>query len=106
MEAGKLRHNIDIQQQVIGQDSYGEAINTWTNVYSSVYASVDPIRGREFFSGEKFNSEITHRIRMRYKTGILPKMRIKFGNRYFDIENIINSEERNIMLEIMAKEVI
>lgn len=106
MEAGRLRHIISIQQQVTAQDSYGEPVDTWTDVYASIYASVDPISGKEFFSGEKFNMEISHKIRIRYKSGILPKMRVKFGSRYFDITNIINWQERNIFLDIMCKELI
>ena len=106
VEAGKLRHVISIQQQTTTQDSYGEAVNTWTDVYASIYASVDPISGKEFFSGEKFNMEISHKIRIRYKTGILPKMRVKFGSRYFDITNIINWQERSIELQLMCKEVV
>ena len=106
MEAGKLRHIIDIQQQSTTQDSYGEAVDTWTNLYSSVYASIEDMKAREFYSGEKLNSEITHKIRIRYKASILPKMRVKFGTRYFNIETIVNWQERNIFLDIMCKELI
>ena len=105
MEAGKLRHTISIQQQSTAQDSYGEAISTMTDIYANIKASISPLNGREFFSGEKFNSEITHKITMRYKANLLPKMKVKFGNRFFDIENIINLDERNIQLTLMCKEV-
>ena len=105
MEAGKLRHRVNIQQQVTTQDSYGEAVNTWTDIYSSISASIEPISGKEFFSGEKYNMEISHKIRIRYKSGIYPKQRVKFGSRYFDIETIINWQERNIEQQLMCKEV-
>jgi SPP1 family predicted phage head-tail adaptor len=106
VEAGRLRHLISIQQQTTTQDSYGEAVNTWTDVYANIWASVEPLQGREFFSGEKFQSEITHRIRMRYKSGLLPKQRVKFGTRYFYVTDIINPQERNKELQLMAKELI
>ena len=106
MQAGRLRHRINIQQQVTPQDEYGEANKTFTDAYTSISASIDSINGKEFFSGDKYSSEISHKITIRYKSGILPKMRVEFGSRHFDIKYTTNFEERNIFLELNCKEVI
>jgi len=52
----------------------------------------------------KLDNENTHKIRIRYNKDVHPKMRIKFGFRYFNILAIINVDERDIYQEIMASE--
>jgi len=48
--------------------------------------------------------EITHKIRIRYRSGMTSKNRIKFGSRYFNITSILNPDERNIMIDMFAVE--
>jgi len=50
------------------------------------------------------NAEVTGKISIRYLAGITPKMRVKHGNRIFDIVSMINPEERNRELQLMVKE--
>lgn len=105
MNPGRLRHKIDIQIQSIN-NTYGSQSETWTVFLSQISASIDPISGKEYFSSNTINPEVTHKIRIRYRTGINPKMRVKFGTRYFDIQSVINFEERNKDLLLMAKEAV
>jgi len=49
---------------------------------------------------------VTHRIRIRYRTGVIPAMRIKYGTRYFNINSVINPNSDNRMLDILATEVV
>lgn len=102
---GNLRHRITIQQISSTQDDYGQPIDEWTDI-ATVWASIEPITGREFFAADTINSEISHRIRMRYKPGILPSMRVKFKTRYFDIQSVINYNELNTDLQLMCKELV
>jgi SPP1 family predicted phage head-tail adaptor len=104
MQAGKLRHRVDIEYETTTQNEYGEPMGVWVKLYTAKPASIDPISGREFFSAEKVNSEITHKIRVRYAENIHSKMRVVFGSRIFNIISVINWEERNIELMLMGKE--
>lgn len=65
---------------------------------------MEPISGREFWAGHQVQAEVTHRIRMRYLPGVRPTMKVFFGEREFEIESIINWQERNIDLQLMCKE--
>ena len=106
MYSGALRHVVTIQRNAPTLDSYGEESENW-GFYAKRRASVKPIRGREYFTSKEVASEVTHRIVMRYddKLGALTaKDRILFESRVFDIASIMNFEERNRMLEIMAVE--
>ena len=43
-------------------------------------------------------------IIIRYLSGIVPKMRVKFGSRIFDILSVINVKESNRELQLMCRE--
>lgn len=103
IEAGKLRHRLTIQQFSVAKNSYGEDIKTWTD-YHSCWGSVEPLIGREFWDSQQIVPEVETRMRIRYKSGIGPTMRISYDDRIFEILGIKNPDERNIMLELMVKE--
>ena len=103
MNAGDLRHLITIETPTITQGDYGEPTVVWST-FKTIRVSIEPLRGREFFDSEKFNSEVTHKIKMRYLGGLTSKMRIKFGTRYFNILSVININERNRELHLMCAE--
>lgn len=105
INAGKYRHVIEIEKLDKHKNKYGEPTNKWIE-FLQVRAAIYPISGREFFSAEKVNSEVTHKINIRYIKGLTPDMRIKFGDRLFSIISIINFQERNTELQILAKELL
>lgn len=107
MQAGQLKHTIDIQIALNSQDSYGAPAQEWVTFLSGIRASVEPGSGREFFAAQQVNSELTHLVKMRYRVGIKSEMRIKFGNRYFDIkESPKDVKEANRELHLMCRELI
>jgi SPP1 family predicted phage head-tail adaptor len=72
--------------------------------YKTVFGSVEPLSGRELFNAQTISAETTTRFRIRFIPGITKKMRLAFKDRIFNIEAIINAEERNAALEIMCAE--
>jgi SPP1 family predicted phage head-tail adaptor len=103
MNAGRLRHRVTIQEPVVARNGYNEAITTWSTV-ATVWASVEPLSGREFFAAEHVQSEITHRVKMRYRSGVAPTMRVVHDGRYLMVEAVINYAERGTDLQLMCKE--
>jgi SPP1 family predicted phage head-tail adaptor len=100
---GKLRHLITIEQVAETQDTDGSAIETWST-FAAVQASIEPISGREYFAAQSTQADVTHRISLRYLDGVIPKMRVKYGSRLFDILSAINVNERNRELQLMCRE--
>lgn len=104
--AGTLRHRGTIQERVPAgspaTSSSGEAIDTWADV-ATTWMSIEPIRGREFFSAEQVQSAVDVRIRMRYREGITSKMRIVVAGVPYNIVSVIDPEERHVDLEIMCE---
>lgn len=103
MRSGPLRHRVTLQNRTSSKDEFGQLVETWTDLYVA-WASVEPISGRELLSSQQTLGEVTHRIRTRYRAGISVATRILFNGRIFDIESVINNQEKNAHLEIMAKE--
>ena len=94
MRAGRMRHSVTLQRQASTQDAWGQQTNTWTDL-GTCFASIEPVRGREYFvaSGEKAN--VTHELRMRARSDISPRPddRVSFGTRNFDIQSVLNLSE-------------
>lgn len=103
MRAGDLRHSIVLQKPTEASDGIGGMTTTWST-FKTVRAAIWPLKGAEYISAMQVTSEISHKIRIRYISGLTPKHRIKWGSRYFDIEEIINPDERDIYFEMMCKE--
>ena len=103
MQAGELRHLIEIQKFTTVKDSYGEDIKTWST-YHKTYSKISPLRGKEYFDTQQIVPEVDNKITIRYKTGIAPTMRIVWGSRTYEIRSVTNPDERNIMLEFLAVE--
>lgn len=70
----------------------------------TVWASVEPTRGREYQEAQRIRPELTYKIIMRYFKDITPDMFVKYKDRQFEIVSIINIRERNEMLEMVCIE--
>lgn len=103
MDAGTLRHKIIIQKRGDTGSAYNEPLS-WEDV-KTAHASISTLSGKEFIAGSQEQSEVTHKVMMRYISGIKPSMRVEFGARHFDIMYIVNWQERNVELTLMCSEV-
>lgn len=104
MRAGELRRRVTIQQRVTTQDTFGGQSQTWTDFAANVPAAIDPLSGRELMTAQATQSEVSHRITIRYLPGVTAAMRIVYQGRYFNISAVMNIEERNREMQILASE--
>lgn len=103
MIAGKLRHRIALQSQSLTQDSYGQAVVSW-GTYATVWASVQPLTGREYFSADSLQSEVKTVIKIRYQDGIDTSMRVLWGTRVYNIVSLADVFERNREIHLYCTE--
>lgn len=101
---GHYRHRITLQARTITRSATGMEVITWTDL-ATVWGSVEDLRGREFFTAQKENSEVTTRIRIRYRAGLRPDMRAVFGSRAFDVLAVLDTTGRFREIELMCREV-
>ena len=108
MEAGKLGHRVTIQRSTVTQNEYGEPVPTW-GTFATVWAAIEPLIGREQFAVQQLQSAVSVRVRIRYRPGVTPLMRVRWADRdvvrLMDIESIqeVRTERRELIL--MCKDV-
>lgn len=107
IRAGRYRHRITIQQTTQTRDSYGGVADTWST-YVAAWASIEPLQigSREWFDAQKVNAEVSHLVKMRYRSGVIPKMRIAWDSRTFDVRVVLNAEERDRELQMLVMEAV
>lgn len=106
MRPGRLRKRVIIQEaDRTGRGSSGEATTSWSNG-PTVWAAVEPLRGKEYLEGQQVQGEVTHKVTIRYRSGITPTDRISYDGRTLQIVSLINVCEKNIALELMCREVL
>lgn len=107
MQGGKLRHFITLQKPTQVVDTMGGYTVTFTSQYKC-FADIDPPKGREFFQAGQQQTEVVSRIRIRYYSSVATDWRVRFGTsapyRYYDINSIIDPDERHIEQIMMCTE--
>ena len=95
MKAGALDKRITVQTPTITQDTMGQPVTSWATL-AQRWASVEPLQGREAQLVHALFSEATHKISMRYLSGLNAKCRVSWDSRYFNILSVINSREADV----------
>lgn len=108
MMAGKFRKSVKFQACDANVDSFGQQVTTWTDAFST-RASIEPLSAREQFAAQAVQSEISHRITVRYRPELanpttVASMRVVYGSRVFNIAGALNIDERHAIVEISATE--
>ena len=105
MRAGDLRHQVLIKSKTLTADGMGGHTEVWTTTLATVRAAIWPVSAKERVQNLQMELEITHKIRIRYLSGVLASMRVYFGSRIFEILSIVNTDERNIQLDLVCREI-
>lgn len=92
VEAGRLRHVLEIQTCTEAANAAGELVPTWATA-ATRRAEIEPLAGRELWIAQQAQASVTHRVTLRYYAGLTPKMRFKWGSVYFQIESVLVAEQ-------------
>jgi SPP1 family predicted phage head-tail adaptor len=90
--AGRLRHRVRIDQQVVHANSFGEQDVAWEAV-ATVWAAIEPVSGRELLLADQVQSKVNTRIIIRARSSILASMRAVHGSTVYNIEAIIGDPD-------------
>ena len=83
-----------------GVDDYGAPMPDGWEVLATVWASIDPLRGAEYYSSDQRQSEVTCDIRMRYRSDLTTAMQIHHGDQKYDIIAVL---QNNRLCETVAR---
>lgn len=95
LNAGTLRDRVTVQQASENRNRLGESISEWT-AFEVVWASVQGVSAREFLLAGQQQVEVSHRVKMRYLTGLTPQMRLSWRGRTLEIISILEHENRSV----------
>ena len=103
MKAGALDQRIVIERLVEGYDELGQPINTWLPIVQT-WAHVQPLVGREYIAAGALLSEVTARVRMRYRPGITAADRVIHNGKVYGITSVadVHSSRRELQLQCRA----
>lgn len=99
---GAFRHRIAFFEECVTTDELLQEIVEEIEV-ANEWAMIKTVNGREFFSAASTQNEDTYRFIVRYRNDLTPDMRIKFKERTFEIVSILNDDELDKTLTIIAK---
>jgi SPP1 family predicted phage head-tail adaptor len=103
--AGRLRQRVQIVLPSGTKDSFGGSTPGGGESLGTVWAEITALTGREAVAAQSFTSIATHRVTIRWMAGVLAKCQVIFGSRTFQIEAVLNPDERTKVLHLLCVEV-
>lgn len=102
MKAGQLDQRVTVERLDQGQDEFGGPLTTWTPLFTA-WAAVEPLAGREYLAAAAIQSEVTTRIRLRYRPGITSADRVMHEGREYNIVSVIDYKSAHRELVLMCR---
>lgn len=103
IDPSTLNKRVTLQQEFATEDLQGGRSLSWADV-ATVWASVEPMAGKESYTWGKLLGESTYVIRMRYRSDIKAKMRLLYGSRIMDINSVIDEHDEHRFLALGCSE--
>jgi SPP1 family predicted phage head-tail adaptor len=94
IDPGKLRERVTVQQSSAARNSLGEAVLSWSD-FATVWASVEGVSAREALTAGQQETTVSHRVRLRYLTGLTQNMRFSWRGRTLDIVSLLEHGNRS-----------
>ncbi len=101
--ASRLRRRVRIETPVEVSDGMGGTVRNW-QLLAEAWAEISPLRGREALAQFQLESQISHRIVLRWRANLDASMRVVHGGRVFNIRAVLNVDEADRVLEVLADE--
>jgi SPP1 family predicted phage head-tail adaptor len=101
MRAGSLDELVEIQERVETKDAEGHESAAWRTV-GRVWAFIEQLKAEERQEGATLKGLRSHRIRMRYRSDLTAKHRIKHLGRIFNVDAVMQGWGRQRETQAMA----
>jgi SPP1 family predicted phage head-tail adaptor len=94
LDPGRLRERVTIQSATERRNTLGETTLEWAT-FAERWASVEGLSSRELLLSGQQQTELTHRVRLRYVTGLTQSMRISWRGRLLEITTLLEHGNRS-----------
>lgn len=75
MLAGPLRYRVMLQRPTVTQITGGAPVTNYAD-WIEVWAAIEPLTPREYLAAQAVNSDITKKIRIRFRPGLTAGIRV------------------------------
>ena len=96
LEAGKLRHRIDIDDAVRVQDENGDPVVSWVPWATSIPATVEFPSGKEYFAANQIQAQVQVRFFIRYIEGVVPTMRVRYKGVAYNLSAVLPDKDSGL----------
>ena len=103
IDPGELRAEIVLEACTTEPDGFGGFSEVWAET-ATLFARIEPVSATSVFGAEQTLETTTHRITMRYRTGVASGMRFVKGTRLFEIVTVHDPDESGRYLVCKVKE--
>lgn len=97
ISAGELNKRVTLQSLGSTQDADGGIVQTFTDV-ATVSASIEDISGREYVAANAPQNAAQTMIKIRYRDGIVPSMRVLHGSVAYNVEAVLGQDKIELLL--------
>lgn len=106
MQAGTLKDRINIQRKTGGHDEWNVPLpEGWENITAKpVWANVRHLSGSEMLKADKETSTVRASVRIRWRKGVTPGMRVVHDGMTYDIEGVLPGGNRQ-HVDLVCKQV-
>lgn len=101
--SGELRERVTLQMAQRARDAVGGFSEQWLP-QAEVWARVQPMGAGERFWRQQIEAKADWRVSIRYRSDVTTKLRVRWGNRLFQIRGVTNPDERKVFLDLACEE--
>jgi len=105
MQAGKMRHRVQFLKPTRLVTTTGDEEITYVHDFY-LWASFEPLSGRELWYAQQVRSDVTHTIGTRYTARILPGHRFVYSGRTFECGPTWSPQEKRFESNMTAVELV
>lgn len=102
MKAGQLDQRVTVERFTSTTDAWGTPIESWAPLFTC-WAAVEPLAGREYIAAQAAQSEVTAKIRIRWRPDVDSQVRVVHRGKTYDVESVIDPRSERKDLILMAK---
>lgn len=100
---GKLNKRITFKKLTDVKDGLDQKVKKMKTL-KTVWGSLYPLRGVEFYEIQKIQGKVIYRCYVRYTTGIDSKCYLECKGKTYSIESVLDVDEEHKLLEITCVE--
>jgi SPP1 family predicted phage head-tail adaptor len=99
----RMRNRIQLISFTQSVNDMNEEVDV-PGVFAEDWAWIRPLSGRELWQAQQVQPQVTHKVTIRFRTGVTPAMKVRYAGRDLNIFAVLNLEERDEQLELQCFE--